>query len=568
MGKISPFLDSLRLMIDLLNSLSRRAPLRACSALAVAVSLFTMVECTAITSETNGQCHSDADCRSRGPEFASTRCSAVATCEVVTVPNFASDGGSACQTNAECNAALSAPARCANNRCIALTNANCTSVTGDPTAPDAMFVGVMTPLSGVNGQFGLNQAAVITTAAAEWNASIGKTPNTHPVVTINCDELADPGGTATFLATRVGVSVIFGPIYDGDFAKAVPAANLNGTILAGGRADDPTILKLPGVGKTIWSWAPNRAIQARMLNNLITTIAASVRTTQAIPGGTDLRLALLVATGEDTSSANFAAAIEPTLMFNGKSATANGANYKRADVPFSFSTANKYADALAALVAAKPDLVIVTQEYDLAALALAISNGWSGAPFPRWVFLRDDPAADSQVFAKNQRLAGQLDILTWSRSVREQQNAATFAVGYRSATSADPAPSSESFYDAFYSSAYAIQGVVAGGGSLATLDPGAFTGALLGLNAPGSSLDVGPGGGSPNNIATALTALAAKSDLDLEGASGPLEFDKASGSPIQNAELRCIKTGASTVTASGTTFDGKSGTGTGTYSCL
>jgi ABC-type branched-subunit amino acid transport system substrate-binding protein len=556
-------------MIHLLNSLSQRTRIRVCSALAVAVSLCTMVECTVITSETNGQCHSDADCRSRGPAFASTRCSAVATCEVVTVPDVAVDGGSACETNAQCNAALSAPARCANNRCIALTNTNCPSVNGDPTAPDAMFVGVMTPLTGVNGQFGLNQAAVIKTAAAEWNASIGKTPNTHPVVTINCDELADPGGTATFLATRVGVPVIFGPIYDGNFAKAVPAANLNGAILAGPRADDPTLSKLPGIGKTIWSWAPNRAFQARMLNDVISAITPSVRTTQAIPVGTDLKLALLVATGEDTSSANFAAAVVPTLTFNGKSVAANGTNYKRVDVPFSFSTANKYADALAALVAAKPDVVIVTQEYDLAALAVAIGNGWSGAPFPRWVFLRDDPAADSQVFAKNQRLAGRLDILAWSISAREQQNAATFAVSYRSATSADPAPSSELFYDAFYSSAYAIQGVLAGnGGSLATLDPGAFAGALLGLNAPGTALDVGPGGGSPNNIATALSALAAKGDLDLEGASGPLEFDKPSGSPVQNAELRCIKAGASTVAVSGVTFDGKTGTGTGTYSCL
>lgn len=533
----------------------------ACS-LGVLSILLAMVDCTAITSETNGQCLSDSDCRNRGAAFANTRCSAVGVCEGIKVPDVNLDGGVSCQTNAECNALLSTAARCASGTCVALTNGNCTVTSGDPNAPNARYVGVMTPRTGVNAQYGLNQYAVVTSAAAEWNSATAGQPDARPIVTIGCDELADPGGTSTFLATRLGVSTIFGPVYDINFAKAVAAANLSGTILVGPRANDPTMATYEGIGKTIWSQAPSRSIQARFLNNLVTAITPSVKASQSVTG--DMRVALLVATGEDTSSANFAASVEQTLTFNGKSISANGASYKRVDVPVSFSTANKYVDAIAALVAATPDLVIVTQEYDLAALALAVNNGWTGPRFPRFVFFTEDPAVSNAVILPNQRFAGKLDLVTWSRSAQEVATASTFAVGYRTATGADPAPFSELLYDGFYANLYATQAVLnANGNSLGNLDPGAYANALVALGAPGAPLTVGPG-----DLASTLSTLTLQRDIDLDGASGPIEFDKAAGSPLQNAELRCIKAGGTGTSPSGVTFDAKTGATSGTYSCL
>jgi ABC-type branched-subunit amino acid transport system substrate-binding protein len=443
-------------------------------------------------------------------------------------------------------------------------------VDGDPTNPNAVFVGVMSPLTGANSEFGLNQYQVVQSAAAEWNANITGQANTHPIVTIGCDERADPAGTSTFLASRLQVAAIFGPIYDVDFAAAAPAATLNGTIMAGSRADDPNFATYPGAGKTIWSWQPNRTVQAAYLNNLVALIEPSIRASQGVStdGGSDLKLAFVVATGDDTSSADFATLVEPTLTFNGKTTAANGTNYTRINVPFSFTTANVYTSTVASLVQAAPDFVIVSQEYDLLALVRAINNGWTGAKFPRFLFLTEDPSVDAEVELAGEKFSGKLDFVTWSLSAQEQQNASTFAVSFRTATGGDPASFSGSLYDAFYENAYAVQSVLdANGNTVSTLDPGAYSSAIAGFNAPGTLINVGVGSAVPNNIAQSLSAISASTDIDLDGASGPLEFS-TSGTPIQNAELRCIKSGAGSVSASGVTFDGKTGAATGTYSCL
>lgn len=536
--------------------------------LAGLVSLLALANCTLVTARTNGQCLDDQQCRSRGPQFASTRCSAVGTCEAITLPEAGADAGTSCDTNQQCNTVLSTSARCVDRQCVALLGSGCTKVDGDPTDPNAIFLGVMTPLTGQNSAYGLNQYQVVQAAAAEWNANITGQANTHPFVTIGCDERADPGGTSTFLASKVQAAAIFGPIYDVDFAAAAAAATLNGTIMAGSRADDPNLSTYAGAGKTIWSWQPNRKIQAAYLNNLVSVLEPSVKTSQGVTTG-DLKVALVVATGDDTSSADFATLVEPTLAFNGKTTTQNGANYTRVNIPFSFTTANIYTTTVATLVQAAPDLVIVTQEYDLLAFVRAVNNGWTGAKFPRFLFLTEDPSVDGEVELPKEKFSGKLDFVTWTRSAQEQQNASTFAVSFRTATGGDPASFSESLYDAFYENAYALQTVLDSNSNvIATLDPGAYSSAIASFNSPGSPINVGVGSGTPNNIAQMLTLVAGKTDVDLEGASGPLEFGATSGSPIQNAELRCIKSGANSVSTSGVTFDGKTGAATGAYSCL
>ena len=529
------------------------------------------VQCTFVTARTNGQCLNDGDCRARGPSFAQTRCSAVGICEQVVLPEAGAVSGGPCTTNAECNQRLSTKARCVASQCVSITNASCQTVDGDPTDPNAIFVGVLTPRSGPNGDFGLNQYAVVKSAAAEWQSSLSGVAGAHSFVAIGCDEISNTPSATSFLSATIQASAIFGPIYDADFEQALPIATANGTFLFGSRVDDPKLSTMAGIGKTIWSSAPNRKIQVKYFQNLINILEPSVRSTFSITTG-DIKVAFLV--GSDPSSSNFADAVEALpFTFNGKSLAQNQTNakYVRVPVPISFSTDNIYSSAVSSLVADTanlPDLVLVAQEYDLLNLVRAIQNGWPTGKFPRFVFFTEDPAVDTELGLPQERFAGKLDFVKWSRSPAESTTASAFAVSYRTASGGDPAAYSEFLYDAFYENAYALQSILdANGNQLFSLDPGAYANAIAGFDAPGTLVNVGPGTTTPNNIVQMLGLLSSKGDADLDGASGPLEFDPAAGSPIQDAELDCITAGGQ-VKQSSVKFSGASGAASGTYSCL
>jgi hypothetical protein len=101
------------------------------------------VACTSITDVTGTQCRSEEDCRSRGPEFAETTCSAARVCVPVAKENVA------CSSNQQCSDANGgAPFRClkATGLCVPLTSADCPRIQGtreDYLNDNAIFYGVL-----------------------------------------------------------------------------------------------------------------------------------------------------------------------------------------------------------------------------------------------------------------------------------------------------------------------------------------------------------------------------------------------------------------------------------------
>jgi hypothetical protein len=176
----------------------------------------------------------------------------------------------------------------------------------------------------------------------------------------------------------------------------------------------------------------------------------------------------------------------------------------------------------------------------------------------------EDSQVDNDLMGLNERFAGRLDMVRWLQTSTEAATATAFDTAYRTASGQDAASLSESLYDSFYENAYALQSVLDSNGNTTLLfDPSAYAAAVIGFNAPGQAVTVGP-----SNIATTFPSIANKVDIDLDGASGPLEFDSTAGSPVQDAELRCFKANGTTSTASGVTFNGATGVATGTYTCL
>lgn len=97
----------------------------------VAVMLGTLVvvgACTAVVDITTTQCRSQADCLSRGPEFADTTCSPDRVC--VKIPSVVE----ACKTNQECvDKNNGAPATCrkSDRKCVNLLSTECPRVLAD-----------------------------------------------------------------------------------------------------------------------------------------------------------------------------------------------------------------------------------------------------------------------------------------------------------------------------------------------------------------------------------------------------------------------------------------------------
>src|SRR5262249_50265197 len=95
---------------------------------------------------------------------------------------------------------------------------------------------------------------------------------------------------------------------------------------------------------------------------------------------------------------------------------------------------------------------------------------------------------------------------------------------------------------------------------------GASLAAAIGkLVPPGTTLGVGPQG-----LAMGASMAAAGQSIDLDGASGTLDFDLTIGSPHGRYAVWCIGLDSSSQPAfapSGQVFDGATSTLTGTYAC-
>lgn len=528
--------------------------------------LAILAACTLVTAEDAGQCRTDAECTARGPEFASTRCSARGMCESVRAPDAGSDGGSSCASNAECVRLLGASARCVESRCVPLTGTACGVIDGDATDDRALFVGVVTPRTGANSPFGFNQYSVVVQAARDWNQQVEGSPTAHTFVTIGCDE-ADPVAAVSFLA-QARVTAILGPFEDDKLQAAAPVAASAKLPLLAPRFTDLRLPQLIGTGRTLFSFAPGRALQLKYLNPLVAALEPSVRATFDLAASAPIKLVLAAAA--DPSSSGFVDAAEAILRFNGKSKADNGAQYQRLNFTANYAAVNDYSAAVAGLVAAAPHVVVVTQDYDVANFVKALEAGWpsSGTALPRIVLLTQDSSVETDQATPGRRFAGKIDFMRWRRTPAQDASFTTFSTSFRSAVRADPAPFSERIYDAFYAHAYATHVVLKRNGDVTTqIDSGSYGAALAGLAAPGILATVG-GTGVPQ----ALSTIAGGGDLDLDGASGPLELDVTAesssfGGVVQDAELRCIQAGG-VVASSGISFTGATGAATGTYSCL
>lgn len=486
----------------------------------------------------------------------------------------------ACTRSAECGADQFC--RADAGQCVAWKSAECQSSIGDPHADDAVVLGAVLPLSGGSDPLGrsMERAAElaqkeITELGSGLPPAAGGTAR-RPLALVVCDDesMSEKSATAAKHLGEIGIGAIVGPAYSGATTAVASTITVNaGVLLFSPSATSPALGSLDDED-LVWSAAPVDTLQAEAMAALEGPLEAAVKSELGI---TAVSAAILFK--GDTYGSAVSSVLEQSLVLNGAGPNdpANTGKYLRADYGNADDPVTdplKYADTVALVLQRKPHVIYVAGTGEGVTNVFApIEEQWSEPSYrPRWVFSDGAQVPDLWQFVAAREAAsapGSADLGARVRGTVPGVSSPQFEVfvaNFKSAfTDADPRLfGAAQTYDVVYMLALAA---AAGG---APLSAGQTYVAGLGkLLPPGMKINVGG-----SSLSSAFGVLVSGQVLDLEGASGPLDFDPATGVTRADILVWCLSQdpstqNASTPTSSGIVYRANSGTldGSASASC-
>jgi serine/threonine-protein kinase len=486
-----------------------------------------------------------------------------------------SDG---CRSNADCADAGSEPAIChtATGRCAVLGSEDCRVVAepSDVRSDATVWVGAMFPLVGQDAQsFGRREFQAVDLARSEFARMLRGTQArpgavaAHPLGIVACDDSVDAARAARHLVDDIGVPAVVG------FRKSSEVIDLatsmfipHGIFTVAALNTSPIISslpRLPGQPRMVFRTTYSSAETARPIGLLVSdVIEPELRAQPAVLRNGDLRVALVREDG--AAGTGFADTLFGALRFNGRSALENGSSYLEVAYPFDPGDGGvPNLDAVAdKLVAFAPHVVIhFGADEHFVRILERVERNWKRPSFrPRYLkpstllpIVLDFIGANAE---RRRRFFSLTSVSTTAANAR-------FVARYREAY-ADPITrtfSPNSSYDAFYLVAYAtyaLRDEPVTGTALAQ--------AVARLLPPGRPVDVGPSG-----IFDALNSLSSGAHIDLNGATGPLDFDLDTGDAPVDLAVLCVKPraggDADETVESGLVYDATAGVLRGTMRC-
>jgi hypothetical protein len=524
-------------------------------AVAAAAIIPLAVACSVTTNTTAVQCTSEAECLSKGPEFAGTTCDAkTRTC----VPAPTDQG--LCKTNQECiDAAGGAPAICRkrDRKCAPLVTPECPTVLAQPgeiANDNAIVIGAISPAGadalGDIFELSMSQAQLDFAKQSRGLAPAPGTTDSRPLVILSCREFNAGGFPALITAARhladVGVPIVVGPADPANAAAVatqvfVPANIL--TILPTG-----IVSSLGGIPRPdtplVWSISPTEKQAAITSGALVTKELEPKLRAEGITG--PIRVAMVV---EDNLNGQSAADLmERQLNFNGKSAAQNSSdgNYLRVNIgdlidPIGNPAPEaKISAALGAVFGFKPHIIF----HSYAPLAIArtffpLALGWpAGVPLPYHIDTIGTLGAFEPLFSiLNIVQPLQKRVFSYQNHVlpADDARAQQWIIKIRSTfPQLRTSPQVEgsivwSWYDAVYAAAY---GIVANGNK--PLSGDSIARLIPSLVQPGTQVNTGT-----DDISKAFSQLGSGAGIQLQGLSGNMDMDPRTGFTTYDVEMSC-----------------------------
>ncbi|MBK8257689.1 MAG: ABC transporter substrate-binding protein [Polyangiaceae bacterium] len=529
---------------------------------AALLSAASLAGCSVIVGgSVDDSCENDADCSAIG--FVG------ATCNLEKKICEPGGGAAACETADDCEAQNGGnPSICrADKTCAQLTSTDCGEVFGDYKDPNAIVLGFLGPLVGSDASTGLPIRNGAKLALNEFKNS-GNLPSVsgggpRPIAMVFCHDLDapedDPYRAAKHLVNDVKVPAILGPAFSGVTINTAKQVTVPGGVLTiSASATSPLITDLDDNG-LVWRTCPSDALQAIPLAQLVGPLETQIRTEQSLMASDQIRVAMTVK--GDAYGTGLADAVTPQLMFNGKDAVANGDNFKRVDYDDPNSNPNvDFSAVVADVIAHKPHLVLLFGTTETAQILFdGIEAAWGDITpaIPRPYYLLPD---GGKVIELLQKIGDDDDKRKRVRGTVPGVAGAlydSFKLRYKAFIKEDPLAFADTGYDATYLLAYSI---VSQGDKTIT---GTTIADGLKKTIKGSPINAGP-----SDINKAFQSLTSTGEIDYTGASGPLNFDTATGEAKADIDIWCVGRNANNeaiFVSSGQRYDAAQGKVVGTY---
>jgi branched-chain amino acid transport system substrate-binding protein len=373
-------------------------------------------------------------------------------------------------------------------------------------------------------------ALAVDDFASDRNPSHGIPPApggtaARPIVVVVCSDGHNATSTAnatTHLASTVGVPAIIGTAF-GTFTRQIVT-----TLATIGKSDvllltpRSTDLVAADNGGLFERLAPADDVQGNALSGLFANREPIIRSGLSDGGAATLKVALVYK--EDAYGNSTAASVKSSLKFNGIPATSNGANFreiKYGNPDLADYSPSQLDSATFGIVNARPHAIIFVGTNEVVKILAGVESGWQeGSYRPRYLFSDGAAVPELVQFLVNtdtsdlvrKRILG---TMTTGNSARFNAFASAFSAKFPQQPST--VYGAAGAYDAVYLLAYSATAV----GAKAINGPDLLDG--FGLLAPGGgALTVGVG---PDNITSAFSTLGGGQQINLDGASSPLDFN-------------------------------------------
>jgi branched-chain amino acid transport system substrate-binding protein len=476
-----------------------------------------------------------------------------------------------CTSSAECARRLSRPAVCGpRGVCAALESDECAlRVPEAPAAKDStIWLGMMFPRAGDGYDTLWGPAAqTVELAVRDVNDIIGgiryKDPDrpARPLGLLACDDSDDARAerAARHLVEDLGVPAVIGFRSSKEVITLATSEFLpHGVVAVATFNKSALISSIPHPSdspRLVWRLAPSNAQDAAPLSAFIAEILEP--RLRAGPLGPRAPLRVTVVRPDSATGIGFEDGLLARLRFNGKPLAANAENFQ--ELVFAEASADPLAGLSDKLVAFRPHVVAYPGDSITASLPEAVERLWRGSSRPFYVFgtpLQDEALARLVDTAPDlaARIVG---ISVPAPAVPNVKLAAHFNQTFganQTATTTTP-----NAYDAVYLLAYAA---LASGDD--TITGTGLARAIDRLLPPGEPLEVGPA-----RILDGYNALRDGRRIDLVGASGPLDFDQATGDALFDYVFEClaVRGGHTHRTESGLRFELATRALAGSFTC-
>ncbi|HSU42152.1 MAG TPA: ABC transporter substrate-binding protein [Polyangiaceae bacterium] len=445
-----------------------------------------------------------------------------------------------CSTHAECTARYGEPSACVESSCVKLLTEECTQVLPEGVLKEenTILFGFMGALTGDFASYGTPTKEGAELAFDEIQANSNGIPGAagerqRHVGMLVCDEGTDPKKVARHLAEDVKVPAIIGPSFSGVTLDVLDVTVPDQTLVISATATSPALTNVADNG-LFWRTCPSDVVQTELMKYLLVELTGDLKNAGSIPEQREPKVAILY---KDDSAGRGLQLGATTMPDRSQAAPPVVSGYQdKYPNPDNLDSVDwsSHADGV---VSYGPDVIMALGTSEFAQYLMPrIEAKWSLDAKPWYMLPEGDRVGQLTDFVgQNPQFQLEQRIIGTAPGARQSKLYNNFKDRFKGQFSQRPPGNLAEFaYDAAYLLVYAVgisQRPYPTGPELAD--------ALTHVSCPAAiaPTPVGPGGFLDNFKQASMDGAC----IDFEGASGPLDFNNATGEAVGDIAMWCLQ---------------------------